>query len=905
MKARKYVQIAVFVTMGMVISGGGIHPLSAKASSPRPASLHAAKSGTGQDALAVPGEMLDTLLAATTWDANKRGPLLVVNPQGTHALPAAEPLLAAEKAGEISLRTLAARFGRQVMPVRSLTALVPTTMVVLNARPGRPDPYAGLQRNQKVRLLMASLTSVQWRALGSPQGLGASDLTQEQQPLFLSLLPEPFALENYKMQDGVKLSQENKNVILTPQQRSGVHLRVNRAVEMYLPRGNGNFGFPPDLQYYGLPNGTEFFTLAHVNPSNPASAFGVTLRTEVPNRLKPTALAFESPTLNAPIALTGAKTVGDLVQRVAHAAHRELYADGRVAKLPVWIRGAEKTVRARDILQALCLAVTGTFRQVGPAFVLTSDLEGIGTRYALLADWAQDANAQRQATMEAADKAAVTHPEQYIGFAPDYPFAFNASALQKLTANGPEKGFTDQYEVSLASLPPGQQAVIQAYFASQQKNVEGDRVKVALTNNFSFVVPGIGGVNEEDVSYGSIGLPSLPAPPLVMPDTKAALPADFPTRALFVQPANGREAARFVEAARQHGLNQLWVEVEEGEKGQKMLKEAVTAGKENHLQIVAVLRLLQTAGKGAPTNALPQEARDKNLLNETSSAHALRLLASPSGQLDSETQYRLSQMGDWLRPDAPATRTYIQQRLRATASLPGLSGIALVDVAAPGYLDRGTKLDPFAYSSSNDFGYTPSTRLAYLRQLGYDPLDLIGRQYPALDADLSLPFFPAQTATLQLNEQTGQVEAQNSRTALQDWDAYRYKVNADLLVSLHAFLRENFPAMPVLLRQAPIMEGWWSGWEKPEMLPEIVPMAQESSGTQAAQVSARPLLLNIAYAGSITPKTVPTSARHLASWVKHRLEQRPAGWNGVVLDLSALPAPQAFDVLEGLSSRLK
>jgi hypothetical protein len=901
MKARKHVQMAVSVMVGVVAGAGGVRLPSAEASSPHPAPRHAARTWTAQDAPPVVADTLDAALAAVTWDVSRRGPLLIVNPQGTHALPSSEPLPASERAGDINLRTLAARFGRQMMPVRSLTALIPTTMVVLNARPGRPDPYAGLQRNQKVKLLMASLTPAQWRALGSAQGLGMGDLSQEQQPLFLSLLPEPFALDNYKMQNGDKLSQHDKNVVLTPQQRSSVHLRVNRAVEMYLPRGNGNFEFPPDLQYYALPDGTEFFTLAHVNPSSPASAFGVTLRTEVPNRLKPGALAFDAPMLNVPVSLTGAKTVGDLVQRIAHATSRELYADGRVSSLPVWVRGASS--RAGDVLQALCLAVTGTFRQVGPALVLTSDLEGIGTRYAQLADWAQDADAQRQTTMEAADKAAALRPEQYIGFAPDYPFAFSASALQKLTSNGPEKGFSDQYDVPLASLPPRQQAVIQAYFASRQKNIEGDRVKVSLTNNFSYVVPGIGGVNEEDVSYGSIGLPAPPAPSLVLPDTKVALPADFATRALFVQPANGREASLFVEAARRHGLNQLWVEVEESAAGQKLLKEAVTAGKENHLEVVAVLRLMQTAGKGAQSDALPQEIRDRNLLDETGSVHALRLLASPAGQQNSELQRRFARRSDWLRPESPATRTYLQQRLREIASTSGLSGMALVDAAPPGYLDRGIRLDPFAYSNSNDFGYTPALRLAYLRHSGYDPIDLIGGQYLYLNADLSLPFFPAQTAAFRVNEDTGQLEAQGSRTALQDWDAYRYKVNADLLVSLRGFLQANFPAMPVLLRQAPNVEGWWSGWDKPEGLPEVVPMAQESNGTQAAQMSARPLLLNIAYTGSVSPKTVPTSARHFASWVKHRLEQRPDGWNGMVIDLSALPANQALDVLEGLSTQ--
>ena len=345
------------------------------------------------------------------------------------------------------------------------------------------------------------------------------------------------------------------------------------------------------------------------------------------------------------------------------------------------------------------------------------------------------------------------------------------------------------------------------------------------------------------------------------------------------------------------------MEVEDGAAGQNLLKEAIAAGRENHLEVTAVLRLLQTTGKGAQSDALRGEARDRNLLDETGSAYAARLLATPAGQHNIEIQRRFARRGDWLRPDAPATQTVLQGWLRETASTPGLAGIALVDAAPPGYLDKGSKPDPFAYTHSSDFGYTPALRLAYLRRTGYDPIDLIGGYNPSLNADLSLPFFPAQTPAFRVNEETGQLEAQGGRTALQEWNAYRYKTNADLLVSLHAFLQTNFPAVPIMLRQSPLTDGWWSGWDKPELLPESQPMTQERSGAQAAQVSTRPLLLNIAYAGSLLPKTVPTSARHFALWVKRRLEQRKEGWNGVVLDLSALPANQVLDILEGLTAQ--
>jgi len=78
--------------------------------------------------------------------------------------------------------------------------------------------------------------------------------------------------------------------------------------------------------------------------------------------------------------------VGDLVRRVAKAANAEVYADPRLARLPVFVQGDE-AARAGDVLQALCWAVTGAFRKVGPAaYVLTNDVAGLGTRKAALAD---------------------------------------------------------------------------------------------------------------------------------------------------------------------------------------------------------------------------------------------------------------------------------------------------------------------------------------------------------------------------------------------------------------------------------------------------------------------------------------------------------------------------------------
>jgi hypothetical protein len=131
------------------------------------------------------------------WDADQRGPLLAVAPQTVRPWrpklpPGASPQERARyrqeefsaqrgvpppTAAGYRLTTIAPLFGRKMIRVGGLTVLAPTEMVVLNTRPGTPDLLAGMSRDQAMHRFAASLSEAQWRALGSPQGLGMGDLS--------------------------------------------------------------------------------------------------------------------------------------------------------------------------------------------------------------------------------------------------------------------------------------------------------------------------------------------------------------------------------------------------------------------------------------------------------------------------------------------------------------------------------------------------------------------------------------------------------------------------------------------------------------------------------------------------------------------------------------------------------
>jgi hypothetical protein len=109
--------------------------------------------------------------------------------------------------------------------------------------------------------------------------------------------------------------------------------------------------------------------------------------------VKPSDLDYSDTALDGYVPLAGAKTVEDLVKRIAEATRMEIHADVRYGQLAVHLRTAPgaDSARAGDLLKALAYSVTGTIRRLtgdkGSAYVLTDDRVGLGTRHARIADW--------------------------------------------------------------------------------------------------------------------------------------------------------------------------------------------------------------------------------------------------------------------------------------------------------------------------------------------------------------------------------------------------------------------------------------------------------------------------------------------------------------------------------------
>lgn len=291
-------------------------------------------------------------------------------------------------------------FGKVTRKFGVVRAIAPPTMTLLSAGPGEPNPFDGMAYYDVVPLLVASLSDSQWAALTGEQGLSVAALTRTQQQLFAQLLPDgqlkvqPWASEQFGQEKDVRdLSGE----LLT------ARLRLKQTADVMLPiKGE-------ERSYYGgqsaRPSGGETFKLlpSKNNWGNSSDVvYGQRVREVVPNAPKRGQLDLHQPALQTPIPFAGLKTIGDLFARIAKTTNLELYPERRWQHKTLMILGTGQSAPAADLLQAAAFCLSATFRQVGPAYVMTDDIVGLGTKMQRWYEFEKWADAMRQKPLEAA-----------------------------------------------------------------------------------------------------------------------------------------------------------------------------------------------------------------------------------------------------------------------------------------------------------------------------------------------------------------------------------------------------------------------------------------------------------------------------------------------------------------------
>jgi hypothetical protein len=918
-----------------------------------------AASGPAARAQFRPDTLDAALKDAAPYDAARSGPLLAVAPALARLADGAPS--AAGKPGTEPLRDLAPLYRRRIARLGTVAALVPETMVVLQAPPVPPEEWAARpNRASAARRLAASLTPAQWALLGGPRGLGAGDLTTpEQRDLFAALLPQPFRVKRVTAaENGAYVTRVNGQDVtgapfeLTPAQIAGVRLRAVRSMTW----GYGFKEQPGTRIGYGTPTGaapapgTEFAILDRPSDGRERQdALLAAVRRVEPNRLKRGDLPLDGPAMARPVVLAGAERLGDLVRRAAEVSGVELYADRRVASLPVVVYAADgQTARAGDVLRALCLSVCGAFRRVSDpstgeaAYILTEDRgAGLAARRLRWADWWEDVQAlesDRQGKEEAAlrDAGAASH----VGFDPANPYGLDAATMRSVEADvtrprRPGEFYSDS-PIPVAALPPAAQAVVKqqlenhAHFnggaGAGGNEIITDRVFANFSVGTRLVVPGVGEFDGPALS----SLPSLlprPAPAASASPTPAG-PASVPPSlarpaALLAAPRSAAEAEVLVREAAAHGFTALWVDVpaadgEDAPRADAALAAAVAAGARANVAVGAAVRAFRVPAGGA-AGATP----DINLFGEKSSAYAARRAGSPWLARYYRSDLETLRGTDWLAPDDPKARAAVVARVKALAhAAPGLAAVVVRDAVPPGYGQGPETAGYYNRSLAGRYlGYSPAHRLAAVRRENVDPVDLLplggtpGPYLPVLpDGEPAFPPFfpgeedgysgggvPAPPVRYVRDPKTGAWSREDvtGRTLNDGWNAVRADAARAALSALRRELADALPPSLPVIWAAPeegngggSLSPWCAGWPAD---PPAPPAYADRKGGQAA--GRQPWLLSLYVSERSTPEGVARGVSRLPE----RARLYGGTWSGFVLDAATVPASAVPKLLSRLS----
>lgn len=815
--------------------------------------------------------------------------------------------------------TVGAAYGRLARDFGGVMALAPPTMMVLNTHLGVPDPYAGLPAEDALKLLLAGLSPPQWAALTGETGLGVSDLSDDpQRTLFFAALPSGAVTATARFNGMPPVGLSRQPIQLTATDLRAARLRLGRQTTVEIPVVG-----QPGMALYGSREpfeGKVYYEASSVGPRPPQdTAYGVALRPILLNSPKDADLDYDRAALKGIVRVEGLATVGDLVARVGAAAGLELYADPRYGTRRLLLVG-RRTARAVDLLRAAAFCVTGTFRRVGPAYVLTDDLEGTAPRRQRMGRFLEAAALAHHVAVEAAGDSLVTARGglDALPSLDDRGMNDAQEALPEQQSGGP----WGQVFVPFAQLTPAQQEYVSGRVrqmnagAEQSEQAGGGRAaRLTLAGTFAVLaqpvlflqspaVPGpllldslkadslyqISLKRRKEIDRLRIDGPKNPMsalpPPAPPPSILAALLAPFPRRAVLVAPRTAREVDTVVAEMKVLGLNQLWLDVfsgghshldKSGEDGPDILTEALARTKGTGITVIPALDLLRWGADA------PAEARDLTALGETSAKqqasenHFWDMLQD----VPAEDGAKAPPAPLWVFPAAPATEKTLLALVRRLAATSGVTTLVLHGTVPPGY---NNPPPPNSTDSEAALGYVPALRLALLRRAHVDPVDL--DLYSSTGSD-ALPEFSDWAAVAD---------------ALKDWNSLRDGLSRDLLRRLlTAAQEETRHRFRFLVPQRGKAGGaeWYGLWENPQgPLPEVPAVTpKQAAGRPPWEINYAPSAhsqcrINL-YAlpawAATNPYTVADLRRNLRS-----------GWDGVVLDATV---PAGGDPLADLAGK--
>lgn len=745
---------------------------------------------------------------------------------------------------------VAVQYGRLPQWFTHVLAIAPPTMTVLNTSPALADlPLSVLAEQHPIPFLLGMLTPEQLQQM-SATGLAFTDLTPDEQDLLKAALPHPFEIVSKSAAQPIYTQEDLKK---SGAERAEIEQRVHAAQDVY-NKGiqvvadevlysslrlraylapDFSFDTPDgvDISVRSSENGIETTGAFKLKNGGRAKMFGEGndqiksyLQAPAPNTPKESDLEWSRPALARMVALADLKSVDDLVARLALSTKLELYADPRFGRQSLLVQGDLKTQQpAGDIMQALAFCVCGTWRQVGSAYVLTDDVQGLGTRRKFLQEMVQTwGNRMTEAgkavgghlqdmnwmhTLHSADGDVDTlslaqldqiHSE-YKNNAGHLLWKDLPAPLQE----GLRGQLTEHYDgVNMSSFEKAGNDVAQSLKPDFKVGVQINlRLAIELPTTGAMTLGDTYRVQVPDQEQSKAAQTSAPA---------GSVAIDKPLRGLLCSPKTPDEARAVVAKMAKMHLNLLFLDVFSGgrtyfpntamppvsDNAAGVLQAALAAARPLHMPVYAVLDTLCWRKDGATLHpqAWPKGYDEDLTVSGEAPDHSVRRqLEVGSLPSDIDKDYEMATNGSqgWASPLDPAVRALLPALVKTLAATKGLAGIAFQDTTARGYRSLPYESDDEGIS----LGYTTSARLVYLRTTHTDPVDLSAENISlqlylpsegwSTSFDVSLPHFPT-------NGTHG------------DWNKVRCDANLSLLADCYAAARTAAPALPLLMRERQI-----------------------------------------------------------------------------------------------------
>ena len=743
------------------------------------------------------------------------------------------------------LDRIAQTYDRSVQTFGNVTAVAPKSMVVLNTSPDLGDiPFVDLAGQRPLPFLLGTLTPEQMHLLATT-GLGFADLNADQQALLKAALPHPFLIvprdavtpsvpvadlqkPGPRQQAAMKRLQEMNAAYKSMQQTVSeddlVHLLKLHAyltADVALPgrRGSGvSFNLRRDMQAPG-PFKLTSMEFNEFSKNETQQQLQSLLSSRTPNALKDGELDWKAPGLQAKVSLAGIKTVDDLVAAVAKSTGLELYVDEAYGYRPLDFAGAvDQPQSAVDLLQAVSLCVCGAWRHVGPACVLTDDVDGYGTRYNHLAEAVQKwSNRLTDADKAIGQRLADLDWVHQLHFMDKDPSTLPQPLIDQLTKKGSTFGniawkdvpktTVDGIDAQIKSLGDGPEIASFTEEAQQERAAAqpDSPTWYSLEIGFAYELPQTGLLPFGQMPYRPQKPDALPAKETQAPLNLGKIEMDDPVRAVLCTASTSKEATALVDKAVDAGFNALYLDVfhngrayfpnatvkPESSDAAVVLKAAVDEATAKGVPVYAVVDLFCWRKDGGAAHVQPWPStvvEDLTVSGEPADVDMRRRIDQKTirGDLQLDDMRVTEGNHSWVSPFDPNVDRTLAGIATALASTKGIAGIDVEDVAGPGYVGAEDRIDPTAA-----LGYTVTPRLAYLRANHVDPIDIS----PAYSLQMFLPFQGFQSSF--------DVDMSTYGSHSNDpWFKFRADTAKVVALDFQKAVRSVNPSIPLMTREA-------------------------------------------------------------------------------------------------------